>query len=113
MYRIVGDGYDTARRHAVDAVQWQVAARALSLGVNVILENGFWSRSERNIYRERASSLGAKTKLHYLDVPLNELRRRLRLRNETLPPDTFHVTKANLESWAKTFNVPTAEELND
>ena len=111
MYRIVGDGYDTARRHAVDAVQWEIAARALSLGVNVILENGFWSRSERDNYRARATSMGVSTKLHFLDVPLDELRRRLRMRNVESPPDTFHITEADLMKWAKSFEYPTVEEL--
>ncbi len=111
MYRIVGDGYDQKRRDAVEAEQWNIAARALSLGVNVILENGFWERSERNTYRERAKSLGVPVKLHYLDVPLDELKRRLAKRNASLPPDTFHVSETDLVKWAQRFDVPTAEEM--
>lgn len=101
MYRIVGDGYDQARRDAVEAVQREIAARALSLGVNVILENGFWSRSERDSYRARATAIGVQTKLHYLDVPLEELKRRLAKRNVALPPDTFHVSEDDLVKWAR------------
>lgn len=41
MARIVGDGFDETKRAAVEAVQWDVAARALALGVDVVLENGF------------------------------------------------------------------------
>src|SRR5258708_5633784 len=37
MARIVGDGFDDAKRAAVEAVQWEIAARALSLGINVSL----------------------------------------------------------------------------
>src|SRR5437879_1890710 len=33
-----------ACRDPVEAVQWSVAERALSLGVSVILDFGFWSR---------------------------------------------------------------------
>src|SRR5258708_33469428 len=86
MARIVGDGYDEAKRAAVEAVQWEIAARVLSLGVDVILENGFWSRRERDEVRARARALGAATKLHYLDVPREELLRRLAMRNAALPP---------------------------
>ena len=111
MYRIVGDGYDQRRRDAVDAEQWNVAARALALGVNVILENGFWLRRERDDYRARALAIGVKTKLHYLDVRLDELKTRLAKRNAALPPDTFHVSEADLVKWAARFDVPTAEEL--
>src|SRR5688500_14717118 len=59
METIVGDGYDEARRAAVEAAQWEIAARVLSLGVNVILDWGFWSRVERDDYRARAKALGA------------------------------------------------------
>jgi len=57
--RIVGDGYDEAKRAAVEAVQWEIAARALTLGVNVILENGFWSRSQQDDFRSRSLKLNS------------------------------------------------------
>jgi hypothetical protein len=34
MTRIVGDGRDEAKRATVEAVQWEVAARALTLGLD-------------------------------------------------------------------------------
>lgn len=111
MARIVGDGYDEAKRAAVEAVQWEIAARALSMGVDVVLENGFWSRDERDEFRARAAAAGAGTRLHFLDVPREELLRRLALRNATLPPDTFHVTEAQLDLWSTWFEPPTPDEL--
>jgi predicted kinase len=111
MARIVGDGYDEAKRAAVESVQWEIAARALSLGINVILEHGFWSRSERDDFRARAAALGADTKLYYLEVPLDELKRRIALRNAALPPDTFHVDVAQLDLWAGQFEPPALDEL--
>lgn len=111
MARIVGDGNDGAKRAVVEKVQWEITQRALSLGVDVILESGFWARSERDEFRTRAAALGADTKLYYLDVPLDELKRRLTLRNAALPPDTFHVDVDQLDSWARGFEPPTADEL--
>lgn len=112
MARIVGDGYDEAKRAAVEAVQWEVAARALSLGVAVVLENGFWSRRERDDFRSRAAALGAETRLHFLDVPREELLKRLALRNAALPPDTFRVSAAQLDAWSRSFEPPTPDELD-
>jgi|SRR5579862_120466 len=111
MARIVGDGNDGVKRAAVEKVQWEIAQRVLSLGVDAILESGFWARSERDEFRAQAAALGADTKLYYLDVPLDELKRRLTLRNAVLPPDTFHVNVADLDSWASGFEPPTLEEL--
>jgi predicted kinase len=111
MARIVGEGYDEARRAAVESVQWEIAGRLLALGIDVILENGFWSRSERDGFKARARALGAETKLYFLDVDRNELLRRLALRNVALPRDTFHVDEALLNSCINSFERPTPDEL--
>ena len=72
---------------------------------------GFWSRSERDDFRSRASALGSDTKLHFLDVPRDELLKRLALRNSERPPDTFHVEAAQLDLWLNSFEPPTLDEL--
>lgn len=97
-------------RSPVESVQWDIAKRTLLLGVNVILENGFWSRGERNHFRSEAEALGAEVKLYFLDVPLNELWVRLSHRNSSLPSGSFVVTKPNLELWAKSFEPPDEDE---
>ena len=111
MARIVGDGFDDVKRAAVEAVQWDIAARALRLGVDVILENGFWSRRERDDFRSRAAAIGATTKLHFLDVPREELRRRLALRNAAPEADTFPVNDSQLDLYWSWFEPPAPEEL--
>ncbi|MCQ3938964.1 MAG: kinase [Chloroflexi bacterium] len=97
-------------RSPVESVQWEVAKRSLSLGVNVILEWGFWSKQERIRYREEAGALGAAVKLYYLDASLDELWSRLNRRNSNLPKGTFRVTKENLEEWAGSFEPPAPDE---
>jgi predicted kinase len=112
MGRILGTGYDEDKRAAIESLHWDIAQRALSLGVDVILESGFWSREERSQFRARAAELGAETRLIYLDVPREELLRRLALRNESLPPDSrFRVDLSLLDLWARMFQPPTPEEL--
>ena len=48
-----------ARHTLIETLQWEVASRALALGINVILDYGFWAREEREDYRSRAKQLGA------------------------------------------------------
>lgn len=110
MARIVGDGFDEAKRAAVEDAQWDIAARVLRLGVDVVLENGFWTRADRDAYRARGLAIGAAVRLHYLDVPRDELVRRLRKRNAALPPDTFPITVEQLDRWARDFEPPTPDE---
>ena len=47
-------------RSPVESVQWEATTKVLALGVDVILEWGFWSREERRHYREQAEALGAR-----------------------------------------------------
>jgi predicted kinase len=112
MERLVGHGYDEQKRAAIEALQWDIAQRALSLGIDVVLENGFWSREERRQFRARATELGAQSKLIFLDVPREELRRRLAQRNASLQPESgFHVDLDQFDIWAGMFEAPTADEL--
>jgi predicted kinase len=111
MARIVRDGWDHEWREAVEKVQWALAQRLLTLGLNVVLENGFWRRTERQAYRARASELGADSKLIYCDVSRDELKRRLVARNADLPSDTFVVTPGQLDEMWPHFEPPCEDEL--
>jgi hypothetical protein len=110
MARITGDGYDEPERAAIEAIQWELAQRVLALGLDVILENGFWSRQERDEIRARAAALSVPVTLFYLDVPRAELVRRLRARDDAMPPDTFRVDPEQLDQWVRSFEPPTADE---
>jgi len=98
-------------RDPVESLQWDLAKRALILGIDVILENGFWSRKERDRYRTQAEAIGAHVQIKYLDVSRDELWARLSRRNADLPPGTFAVTREQLELWWTWFEPPTVDEL--
>jgi predicted kinase len=113
--QILADPSDRAEldrlRDPVESIQWGVAARALQLGADVILEWGFWSREERMRYRAQAEALGATVELRFLDVSRDELWARLERRNADLPPGTFEVTVEQLDLWLSWFQPPSPEEL--
>lgn len=103
--------HDDSRRDAIKALQWRVAVQAARLGVDVVLDWGAWSRSERDELRARAIADGVDLKLVYLDVPRDELARRLAARNAALPPNTFYVTPEMLDEYWAVFEPPSADEL--
>lgn len=98
-------------RSPVESVQWEVAKRVLALGINVVLENGFWSRAERVSYRSQAEALGARVELHFLNVERDELWARVSKRNANLPPGTFVIHEDQLDTWLGWFEPPTADEF--
>lgn len=97
-------------RSPVEAIQWQVASKALALGIDVILEWGFWSRAERRHYQERAEAIGALVEFRFLEPDRDELWARLSARNANLPPGGFVVTEADLDLWSSWYEPASPEE---
>ena len=111
MARLNVDLFDEPRRTAIEALQWEIASRALDLGVDVILDWGFWSRVERDDYRQRATRLGARTELKYLEVLPAVLWQRVEARNAELLSVSASVTIAQLEQYSRVFEPPTSDEM--
>lgn len=112
MEPLFGAGEADGKRWVLESdLLWKVAARALSLGLNVVLDYGCWAREERDLFRTRAAALGVAFELHVLDVPLETLWERLEARNAVRPPGTFPVSRAELAEWAGSYQVPGADEL--
>jgi predicted kinase len=100
-----------ARHSLIEALLWNIASRALELGTNAILDYGFWAREEREDYRLRAQQLGAGSEVHYLDVPADELLRRLAQRNSQPSQKSFLIAEEAMKPWIAFFQKPTADEL--
>lgn len=101
------DLWDAAMRERVEALQWLLAGDLLRVGVTVIIEWGTWGRSERDVLRVEARKLGASVELVYLDVPLDELWRRIQARGMEDPP----IKRSDLDTWARTFQPPDEAEI--
>jgi len=106
------DLFDVATRVRLERAFWQLAQDLLRLGQSVILESGFWLRSDRDEKRLGARALGAAVELHYLDVPLDELCRRLEIRNGEATWATARITREMVEQYAPLFQAPDADELD-
>jgi predicted kinase len=101
-----------AARDPMEALLWEVAAKVLQMGGDVILDFGFWTRVERDAFRERAAALGSQCVLHFADVSEEELLRRLRERNANLPPGCFRIDEGRIKDWIKLFEEPSPDELS-
>jgi predicted kinase len=101
-----------SRHDSVEAIMWDVAARVLVLGVDVILDFGCWVRSQRDEFRSRAQNVGADFKIHFVDVPEEVLFERLKSRNDRHTEETFFIPEAKLKEWIRIFEPPSSEELD-
>lgn len=99
-----------ARLAAIRELQWDLAVRLLGVGVNVVLDDGFWRKAERDLYRQRAKQIGVPCQVIFLDVPLPELQRRLEIRNAAAEAGTFLIDAPALALFHNWFEPPTADE---
>lgn len=100
-------------RAPIEGLMWDLAKKLLISGVDIILENGFWSREERIEYLRNAKQVDADVKviLHYLDLSIEKLWDRIQKRNLELPDDCFHITREELNQWMDWFTPPDQEEF--
>ena len=100
-------------RHTVlEALLWETASRALSLGIDVVLDFGCWTRAEREDFRARAHGLGAAFRIHFTDASEEILLQRLAARNASLPEGAFYIRELELKQWIGLFERPSPEELD-
>lgn len=77
--------------------------RALRLGLDVVLDLGFWRRAERDRARELAKAVGAEARLYALSCPNDVAWARIEARNRTLDGallitrNTFEMLRAGFE----------------
>jgi predicted kinase len=113
--RLFGQDFDhpehDARHDLIEALLWELAARALVLGADVILDFGFWSRAERASFRARAAVLGAACMIHYCEAPMAVLVGRLAARNAQSGPGEVRFPETMLHEWARLFEPPSPDEL--
>ncbi|HKN63209.1 MAG TPA: ATP-binding protein [Gaiellaceae bacterium] len=99
------------RADRVKAQIWRVAAGVLALERDVVLDWSHWSRGARADAKKRGHELRAEVLLHYLDVPLAEVERRIGERNLVAPAGVHRIDIQDLRRFAsESFESPGAEE---
>ncbi len=102
------DPFDAEFQDRLEAQFARLTERLLALGVSVILEWGFWAREERDEKRDLGRSLGAAVELRFLDVPYDELLRRVVDRRAD---GGLAITESHMDAYRRSFQPPTEDEL--
>lgn len=99
------------QRDRIEGKLVEAGMRAAELGINVVFDFGLWGKDERSALRWIASTLGVRSQVVYLPIDIDEQRRRVADRFETMPDQTFDMTDVELEQWQAQFQAPDEEEL--
>jgi hypothetical protein len=96
MARLGVDLHDEEIRARLEGLFWELTQELLQLGTSAILEFGLWVRAE----------------LRYLDVPADELWRRLEQRNRERPFGSVPISHEQFERYCSLFQAPDRAELD-
>jgi predicted kinase len=79
-------------------------------GSDVIIDEGFWEKEQRDEMRRRAGAIGARAVLYYVDTPIKTIRERVVGRNNNLTKDSFEISREMLDGYLKYWQPPGEDE---
>jgi predicted kinase len=98
-------------RNPVERLLLTLAKKLALKGNTVILDNGFWTISDRKKYLDFIKNPDINTELHFMNANKNLIFKRLHIRNENPPEHDFEMDMKKMERWIEIFEVPTTEEI--
>jgi len=87
-----------------------IAFKCLKAGVDVILDDGFWSRARRDEMRERIKKVGADFKLYHVKCSEEVMKQRTLKRTGVSEKGAFYIDKNAIEIFKKRFEPLGADE---
>src|SRR3990172_3232963 len=87
-----------------------IAFEILKSGGDVILDEGFWVKSQRDDIKKKILNIGAKPILYYVECPVEKMRERVIDRSKTPPLDSFEINEEMFDKYLKYWEPPIAEE---
>jgi predicted kinase len=105
------DLWDDQARDSIEQCQLALAKHLLTLGSDVVIEWGVWTRAERDALRIVARSIGSPVELHQTTAPVDELWRRIEERHREGRWGSRPIRRDDLEGWCQIYETPTQEEL--
>jgi len=106
-------GWMIDRVHRCYEQIWQVSEQILDINGNVILDLGFTTKEQRDLFAERANTMSVNPEIHYLDTSKAIRKQRIDKRNAEKDPAVyaFEVTDMMFDFMEPRFEVPDAAEL--
>ena len=89
------------------AVAWETAKKILEKGIDIILDFGFWKKNDRKKYKQMISDLGYNCKLYHVFCEVEEIKKRLNIRNKQQPDGAVTIDAEAFDFFSPQFEPPT------
>lgn len=103
------DGFDTYDNR-ISKLAVDVALYCLKAGNDVIIDEGFWVRSQRDEIRKKIEKVGGKVQFYYVKNTHETMKQRVSKRNQKPTPDAFVISQEMYDDYKKYFDEPSPEE---
>ena len=87
-----------------------IAFEILKSGGDVIIDEGFWVKSQRDDIKKKILNIGAKPMLYYVECSVEKMRERVVNRSKTPPLDSFEINEEMFDKYLKYWEPPSKEE---
>lgn len=94
---------------------FEKSVELVNTGIDVVLDWGFWQKSERDFAREFYKSKGIECEIHYIDISDEEWKRRLEKRNKAVLSgecNAYYVDEGLADKFGRIFEKPTKDEID-
>lgn len=113
-------GNDAGEKHdyyveKTEEYLYEKSLEIIGSGINVVLDWGFWTASERDYARNFYSSRGIENEFHYIDIDEAEWNRRLEKRNKDVlehRTDAYYIDEGLAEKFRNIFEIPDKDEID-
>lgn len=94
---------------------FQKTVEIVETGINVVLDWGFWTKTERDFAKEFYGSRGIEYEFHYISISDEEWYRRLNKRNKSIlakKSNSYYVDEGLAEKFKSLFEIPSKDEID-
>lgn len=87
-----------------------IAFKILKSGKDVIIDEGFWVKSQRDDIRKKILQVGAKPIFYYVESSIEKMKERVINRSKYPSIDSFEINEEMFDKYLKYWEPPTVEE---
>ncbi len=112
--RDAGENHDTYVERT-EKYLFEKSIEIIKSGINVVLDWGFWTKTERDFAKEFYRSHGMDCEFHYIDISDETWKARLKERNSAIVAEettAYYVDENFAKKCASIFEVPNADEID-
>ena len=103
------DGYEEWDRKII-GLSRDIAFYLAEKGIDVIMDEGFWAKEQRDELRRKIDAIGANAVMYYVETPIETIRERIVGRNNNFTKDSFQISREMLDNYLTYWQPPREDE---